>query len=443
MLTAREQNRLLVLNALQRAECTINEAARVLGLSRRQVQRLRAAYRARGAKALVHGNRGRASPRRIPLGVRKRIATLARTTYAGVNRQHFTELLAEREGLRLSRPTIHRILSAAGIPAARRRRLPRHRQRRERLPHPGMLLQLDGSHHDWLQGRGPRLVLHAAVDDATGAVVGAIFRPQEDATGYLFVLRHVARTRGIPLAVYTDRHGIFRRDPMRALTVAEQLRGEPELTQVGRVLRELGIQWIPASSPQAKGRVERLFGAFQDRLTTELRLAGVHTIEHANHFLPLFLARYNARFARSPAQSDAMYRPWPPTAHLNEIFCFKYLRMVANDNTVALGPHRMQIFPHAQRASFAKTNVEIHERLDGTLVIFYRGHRLAIKRLTSPAPAAVAARPGRRLPKAVPDLVIPSKKRRRQSASQRTQPWRPPADHPWRRFVIGTKSLNT
>ncbi len=263
-MTQRAQQRLMVLTALERGDLLMADAARLCGRSVRQVRRLRRAYRRRGLAALVHGNQGRPCPRRTADATRTRVVDLAQTPYAGINHQHLTELLAERESLTLSRPTIRRILAEAGVRSPRRRRPPRHRRRRERMPQPGMLILLDGSNHTWLEERAPRLVLLAAMDDATSEVLSAEFRTQEDAHGYLGLLCMIALTKGLPLAVYSDRHGIFHRDPRTPLTIEEQQRGGPAPTQVGRVLEELGIRWIPASSPQAKGRIERLFETFQD-----------------------------------------------------------------------------------------------------------------------------------------------------------------------------------
>jgi transposase len=269
-LTQRAQQQLIVLNALERGELLVAEAATLLGLSSRQVRRLRHAYRQHGPQALVHGNRGRRSPRRVDDATRARIVQLARTTYAEVNHKHLSELLAERDGLALSHPTIHRILRAAGLRSPRRRRPPRHRQRRERMPQEGLLVQLDGSAHAWLEQRGPRLTLVAVMDDATGEVLAATFRDEEDAHGYFLVFHTLTQTKGVPVAAYSDRHGIFHHPKTkRPLTLQEQLAGGPAPTQVERALQDLGIRWIPANSPQAKGRIERLFGTFQDRLRSE------------------------------------------------------------------------------------------------------------------------------------------------------------------------------
>ena len=463
-LTQRAQQQLLVLNALERAELTVAEAAGLLGRSTRQVRRLRAAYRACGPAALVHGNRGRHSARRLADALRDRVVTFATTTYAGTNHLHFQELLAEREGLHVSYTSLRRILHDAGVQSPKRRRARRHRRRRERMPRAGMLVQVDGSTHDWLQGRGPWLTLLAAVDDATGTVLAGEFREAEDAHGYLRLFQSVAQTHGLPLAVYSDRHGIFHRDKRTPLTLTEQLAGGPRPTQVGRALQELGIQWIPASSPQAKGRIENRFGTFQDRLVTELRLAGISDRERANAFLPDFFARYNAHFARPAVQPDPAYRPWPPHLDPDTVFCFKYQRRVGNDNTVALGAQRVQILPGPRGRSYAQLSVDVHERLDGSIAVFSYGRCLASQALTSPPPARVPARHYRRprlasppsgahaSPGGVP-LSPPTRKTRPGASEKATSPTKsrnqrdrthtsvPASDHPWRHMLVRKAKL--
>lgn len=455
ILTQRAQQRLIVLTALDRGNVSTPKAAALLGLSTRHLRRLRRAYRRHGAKALVHGNRGRRSPRRVDDATRARIARLARTTYAGVNHKHLSELLAEREAIALSHPTIHRILRAAGLPSPRRRRPPRHRRRRDRMPRVGMLVQLDGSLHDWLEERGPRLVLIAAIDDASGEVLAAVFREAEDAHGYLLVLRAITLAKGVPLAVYSDRLGLFHRDPRTPLTIDEQLRGRPEPTHVERALKELGIRWIPASSPQAKGRIERLFGTFQDRLRSEMRLAHVGDREGANVFLQQFLPRYNARFVQPPADPLPAYRPWPPSLDPHTVFCFKYQRRVANDNTVTLGPHQIQLLPGPGGRSYAKGRVEVHERLDGTFAVFSQHRRLATQTLTPPHPGPLRARDYRRVQLPTPNSMRPAGDTHASGSSRKTRPGAsgkalarrvasrsagkaplsPPRHHPWRQLA--------
>lgn len=459
-LTPQEQQRLVILNALERDEVTNAEAVRLLGLSDRQLRRLRQGYRTRGAPALVHGNRGRPSPRRRPDRFRRRIVRLAKTTYAHVNHRHLQELLAEREHLVIAYTSLRRILHDAGIRSPRTRRPPKHHSRRERMPHEGMLVQFDGSHHAWLEDRGPKLVLHAAIDDATGKVLGAKFDAEETAAGYLHVFRQIALGPGLPLAAYTDRHGIFKRSPKEPWSLAEQLRGQRLPTQVGRVLTELGIRWIPASSPQAKGRIERLFGALQDRLVAELRLAQITTQDAANAFLPKFLKRYNARFAKPAAHPKPVYRRWPQDLDPDAVFCFKYVRTVANDHTISLGSQVLQIMPNGR--NYARSRVEVHQRLDGRFAIRLRGHNLAFQVLTTPAEhqprarihlyrrsASASQTNGQVQRSSKRGMQIPNRSRETSPrASQRLTPpaseensklpWKPAPDHPWRIYAAET-----
>ena len=297
-----EQARLQVLNSVLAEEITIGQAAALMELSERHVRRLLAAYREVGAEALAHGNRGRRPHNAVPEAVAAAVARLAATRYPGANHTHLTELLEEHEGLALSRPTVRRILTRAGMPSPRRRRPPQHRVRRERMPRAGMLLQLDGSHHAWLEQRGPRFALLLAVDDATGAVVHALFGAVEDARGYFLLMEGVLRRSGVPLALYTDRHAVFR-------APAQQRAGREGATQFARAMAELGVRLIFARSPQAKGRVERMAGTFQDRLVTELRLASASTIAEAQAVLERFLPRFNARFAVAARQREPGLAP--------------------------------------------------------------------------------------------------------------------------------------
>lgn len=435
LLTQRAQQQLIVLNALERGKIAMAEAARLIGRSIRQTRRLRRAYRLRGPAALVHGNRGRRSPRRLPDALRTHVVTLAKTTYAGTNYQHFQDLLAEREDLVVAYTSLARMLKAAGISSPRRRRPPRHRSRRERMSQEGMLTQMDASHHAWLEDRGPHLVLHANLDDATGKILGGWFDDEETANGYLHVFEQMALGPGLPLAAYSDRHGIFHRRPRQPQTIAEQLRGQRALTQIGRVLQELGIQWIPASSPQAKGRIERLFGAFQDRLVSELRLAGICDKDAANAFLPGFLTRYNARFTKPAAQPGLAYRPWPAGRDPATVFCLKYGRTVQLDNTITLGPYCLQVLPGPGGRSYGKAHVEVHHRLDGTFAVWYQGQSLPFHLLTTvphPAPRGgiqISPRPRKTRPGASQKEV------RARSRNKGKQSRSPRAGHPWRRLA--------
>lgn len=390
-------------------------AAEALGLSERQLWRLRRAFERDGPAGLVHGNRGRPSPRRLDEELRTMVTALARDRYAGINDCHLAELLAEREGLVVSRPSVQRLRHAAGLPAKRRRRPPRHHSRRQRMATEGTLLQLDGSRHAWLEDRGPWLTLLAAIDDATGRVVGATFRQQEDAAGYLELLAVIVSRHGLPGAIYRDRHGVFE-PPERHADGRDP--GLP--SQVGRALAELGIRSIAARSPQAKGRIERLFGTLQDRLVAELRLAGVCDLAGANDFLPGFLERHNARFAVPALDPEPDWLAVPRHIKLERVLVLKYRRKVARDHTVRLDGRVLQL-PRARYAYSGKT-VEVHLRLDGTLVAFDGRRQLAL----SPAPAEP-----RQLRAQAADRVAPSLE-----PAAAALPWKPPPDHPWKRRTL-------
>jgi transposase len=382
LLTGAEQQRLVVVNRVLLGDLTAREGATALGLSVRHLRRILAAYRKEGAAALAHGNRGRTPIHALDPSLGQRVIALAQTTYGGLNDTHLTEVLAEEEGIVLSRSTVRRLRVAAGLGSPRQRRPPSHRRRRERKAQAGMLLQLDASPHAWLEERGPRLSLLAAIDDATGTVPAAVFRQQEDAAGYLALLHQVVSTVGVPEAVYHDRHGIFVRPAREQESLTEQLAGAREPTQVGRALRDLGIVSLCAHSPQAKGRIERLFGTLQDRLVAELRLAGATTCEAASAVLAAYLPHFNARFAVPAVVPDPAWRPLAPATDPWQVCCFRYMRTVGRDDTVRLGEHRVQLLPGRGRGTYARCRVEVREHLDGSLSVWHQGQSLAMR----PAP---------------------------------------------------------
>jgi hypothetical protein len=319
----------------------------------------------------------------------------------------------------------------------------------------GMMLQIDGSRHDWLEGRGPYLSLIAAIDDATGKVPYAVFRLQEDAQGYFLLLQEVIRKRGIPLALYSDRHGIFQRSASEAECLEEQLSGQRQPTQFGRALRELGVEAIFALSPQAKGRIERLFGTLQDRLVSELRLAGASTVEEANRVLETFLPDFNLHFAVPAAQEVSAYRHPDPGLCLEGVLCFKYQRIVAADNTIRFEGQTLQLLPGLERPSYAHARVEVQERLDGSLVVSYKGQAIATRQAPSHPVTLRARKADRRTYTGHSKDPLPEVEHSMQAvepkgvvaghgspASHQTPRWKPPSDHPWRRSWRLTKSLN-
>jgi transposase len=387
------------LNLVLEKQMGVGKAAYLLGLSERHVWRILAAYRREGAAALAHGNRGRRPANAIPEELKQRVTMLARTRYADFNHTHMTEMLEEREGVTLARSTVRQILVGAGLASPRHRRQPRHRLRRERMSQEGMLLQMDGSYHDWLEDRGPWFTLLLAVDDATGTVPYALFNGRENSHGYFRLLEGIIQRRGVPLAVYTDRHAVFQSRDSAPKGCEGQLVVEQQRTQVGRALLELGVSPIFARSPQAKGRVERAGGTFQDRLVSELRLAGARTMAEANRVLMEFLPRFNKRFGVSPAQTISAYRPLDPELDLAAILCFKHRRKVARDNTVKYDWHTLQLLPGTEHPSYAGVRVEVQERLDGHLVVCYQG-RVIPTREAPPRPGLL--RSGDRIPQHEP-----------------------------------------
>ena len=446
----KEQNRLQVLNRLLTGVVNAVETSELLGVSRRQVRRLRAAYREEGAAALAHGNRGRAPSHKVPEEVRARVVELGGDRYGGFNHTHLAEELARHEGIALSRSTVRRILGSAGMSSPRKRRRPKHRVRRERHAQEGMLLQVDGSRHDWLEGRGPYLTLIAAVDDATGTVPYALFREQEDAHGYFLLMDQIIRDSGIPLALYSDRHGIFQRSPAQPESLDEQLAGGRNPTQFGRAMRELGIESVLAQTPQAKGRIERMFDTLQDRLVSVLRQQGANGIEDANRVLASFLPEINARFAVLPRQAGSAYRQPPEGLVLESVLCFKYLRTVANDNTIRFANRIIQLLPDMLRMSYARARVVVQERLDGSIVVSYKGRTVASTKAPESAGTLRARKSdaAERLPqpgsgRPAPEHRRPPSERRNGSTVTTTQrPRKPAPNHLWRR-PLRTKSLDT
>jgi len=432
-LSKKEQSRLMVLNGVEVGRIIVREAAEVLGLSLRHVRRILAAYRKEGAAALAHGNRGRKPHNALDDELKKRVLELAQSTYAGCNTQHFTELLAERESIAVSRSAVRLILLRAGLRSTRKRRPPKHRSRRERYPREGMLLQIDGSRDDWLEGRGPYLSLIGAIDDATGKVPFALFRDEEDAQGYALLLWHIVENQGIPEALYHDGHGIFQRSRKEPETLQEQLAGRRKPTQFGRMMEELAIISITSLSPQAKGRIERLWGTSQDRLKSELRIAGAKTIEDANRVLWHFLPRFNERFAVAAREPGLAYRPVPDGFNPDEVFCFKYERSVGKDNVVRFGGHRLQIMPTNGRLSYVKARVEVHERMNGSLAVYYKGQCLLTKPAPPEAPVLRARSTARFIAGASDSRELALYIATKTAKPTTGRPYKPAPDHPWRR----------
>ncbi len=415
---------------------TAKEAANAQGVSLRQVRRQIRAFREKGAEGLIHGNRGRVSPRRIPQTVRAQVQALMREEYADYNTSHIRDELAREHQLHLSYATVARLRAELGQSSPRQHPVRQHRQRRERAQREGQLVQVDGSDHDWLEGRGPRLTLVAFVDDATGKILGATFRQEEDAVGYMQVLDAVCRTYGVPQALYSDRHTIFQ-SPKTA-TVEQKLAGMQPLSHFGRTLQLLGISRIAAQSPQAKGRVERVFGTLQDRLVKELRSHGARTLDEANGVLEDYLPRYNQRFGRPPANPGAAFSPWPAGLSPEHVFACHETRIVANDHTISYGGVKLPIPPSAQRRHYVGVRVDVYLHYSGRLTIEYQGLVLVHFEHDPSKPIRL----GHFIP-AQPVAYAPTPPPERKSAEPRPkarQGGKPAEDHPWRKAPISTRS---
>lgn len=419
-LDARAIRRFEVLADVMGGAITRGQAAALLDLSERQVQRLLAGLRSgRGVGTLVHGNRGRIPANRIDDERRIRLRALLEEELSGFNASHVADLLAdEAPDLAVSAKTVGRLMVEAGItPPRTRRARAASRERRERMPRAGMLLQADGSRHDWLEGRGPWLTLVGAVDDATGDVAGAVFRDQEDASGYLLVLDAVIRGHGIPLGLYTDRHTIFEVSRGHVPPLEGQLTELVPRTHVGRALDELGIAWIPAGSPQAKGRIEREWGTLQDRLVSELRRARAATGDEANAVLARFLPRHNDRFGVPPRIDEPAWRPWTGPWPLRSVLSFHYPRRVASDGTLEWDGASLRV-PRGDGSGHGRRWVTLEEHLDGS--IWARDGTAHVRLAEAPASAPVLrARHLRRGPAPAGTDRLPA------------------VDHPWRRSYLG------
>src|SRR5580692_2279820 len=389
-MSQKEFQRVKVIENAVGGRLSVSEAARLLQLSERQVQRLKRRYRPDGVGWVQHGNRGRPMPWALPALQRRTILELARGKYAGFNDSHLCEKLHTEENLEVSRETVRRILRRAQLASPQKRRPRQYRARRLRRPRFGMMVLTDASRHDWLEGRGPELTLIGFQDDATSQILSAHFQLEaENTLGYLRALHAMIATHGVPLSLYRDRHGIFQRNDPH-WTVAEQLAGKQCPTQLGRALEELGIQQIPAYSPQAKGRIERAWRTCQDRLVSELRLARASTLPQANAVLALFCVDYNLRFARPAADSAHDFRSLPRRFDLARCLSLRYQRVVSADHTVTLGAQSIALPPLPAHRGYAGETVELSHQLDGVLRVF------RADTLLTALPFAFEEHPGRR-----------------------------------------------
>jgi transposase len=407
-MSVQELKRVHVIRQAMNKALRQREAGEVLGLTARQVRRLIQRVRAEGDAGLVHRSRGTPSNRRYRPALKARVLRLYAKHYRDFGPTLAAEKLAEQQGIMLSAETLRQWLRATGVTHFQRRKRP-HRAWRARKAHVGELVQLDGSHHDWFEGRGPRCVLMAYIDDASSRVC-ARFYEYEGTIPAMDSFERYVRRYGVPHSVYTDKHTTYR--ALGEPTVAQQLAGEKPQSQFERALAELGVTVIHAHSPQAKGRVERLFKTLQDRLVKDLRLAGLATIEAANQFVETWLPRYNRRFAVPPAQAADLHRPSPTARELDRMLCLKMTRVVRRDWTVA---HHGQLFQIETQIHTQAVLVEDH--LDGTMRITHRGQPLRYHAITARSVRVMAP-----TPPAVPQ-----------------RPVKPKPTHPWHRRILSDR----
>lgn len=432
-LSRSELNRVLVVQRLVEGRLTIQEAAMVLGMSERHIKRLKAKFKDQGPEALAHGNRGRSPVHAVPEDLRRRVVELAQSTYKGCNYTFLSELLHEHEAISLSPSSVRRILSGVGITSPRKHRPPKLHRRRQRKAQFGMLVQIDGSRHDWLEGRGPWLVLHGAIDDATGRILALTFRPTECFEGYRILLHLLVTNHGIPLAIYSDRHTLFfPPERAEAPSLEQQLLGQVPLSQVGRMITELGIEHVKARSPQAKGRIERLWGTLQERLVVHLRLVGASTLEQAEAALPEFIERYNERFAVPPAEAEEAFKPVPAHLRLEHILCWKEQRTVLPGYVIQYDNQTYRLgTPKGAPTIPLRSVVDVLVLPDGTLTVGHKGFPYALEHIPDPRIARQAAKAQGTAPK----------QKEADSTLQRR-----PAQSPWRserRWVVPNKAHST
>ncbi len=393
----------VIYQALDR-KITQTEAAAVIGLSDRQVRRLIKRIRIEGDEGICHRSRGKTSNHRIPKKIKEKALKLFRERYGDFNLTHAAEKLYEIHGITLSDETLRIWLKKADIPY-KKRKARKHRQWRERKAHFGELVQIDGSHHDWFEGRGPVCVFMGYIDDATNTVYG-LFYDYEGTMPAMDSMKRYIQHYGIPMSAYLDKHSTYK--SWAEPTVEEELNNQRPMSHFEKSLAALGVKVIHANSPQAKGRVERLFKTLQDRLVREMRLFGIKSVEEANEFLKTYLPKHNRKFKKQAVSEADLHRPALHSRELDRILCVKEERVVRNDFTVAHNGKLYQI----EEAIRAK-KVIVEERLDGTLHITYKGRDLHHREIT--------ARPRKENPEAT--VLI-----------RRKKGWTPPADHPWKRL---------
>ena len=406
MATQEELKRLNVIHKVIDNRITQIEASGILGLTDRHIRRMAARIAKEGDKGIAHKLRGKVAHNRTLDKIKKKALNLCKNIYEGFSPTLASEKLFERDKIKVSRELLRTWFIEEHVAYASRKARP-HRNWRERKANYGQMVQADGSHHDWFEGRGPWCVLMGQIDDATSRV-SAEFHDYEGTLPFMASFKSYIRAKGIPISVYIDRHTTYKSN--KKPSIEDELENREPLTQVGRALEELGVEVIFAHSAQAKGRIERLFRTFQDRLVKEMRLRKIKSIEEANRFLKEYLPIYNKRFAVTAAKNADLHRPLPKGIDLDKILCVKTERALKKDFTVA---HKSKLYQVEDNVRAGKVIVE--ERINGSMIIAYKGRALKYREITT-RPKKV---------KEKPKYIFKIGK-----------VYIPPKDHPWRGFKI-------
>lgn len=360
MLKQKDLKRATLIEACIDGKCTVKQVAFALGLSERRVKQIKKEVKENGVKSIQHGNRGRKPKNTISEETKKKILELRSSyEYEISNFKHFQELLKEHENIEISYSALYNILKNAGIKSPKKHRKSKLHHRRKRKEAEGMMLQADGTPFDWFE-TGEKYSLHGFIDDATGKITGLYMCKNECLLGYLEVLRQTLENFGIPISLYPDKYSVFF-PPKKVsdhLTIEEQLNGrQKSITQFGRIIEELGIEMFPASSPQAKGRIERLWETLQGRLVTEFRINKITNVENANKFLIEFIKIYNSKFAIEPSNNSSVFLKLPKRYNLDELLCVKFERIIDNAGVFSINNSKFQIL---DRNLPPKTKIQIY-----------------------------------------------------------------------------------
>ncbi len=424
-MSRKEVDRLGVIQAVAGKQLCQGEAAQQLGLSVRQVKRLVRSYRMQGAAGLILGHRGRRPNNAIAQAVRSAAMGLVRTHYVDFSPTFAHEKLTELHGLHFSVETLRKWMIIEELWQTKLRKQAHIHQRRPRRPRLGELIQIDGSPHDWFEDRGPRCTLIVFIDDATSRLIALLFVPTETIQAYMEMVSDYLGRHGRPVAIYSDKHSIFR---------VNHSDNEGELTQFTRALKTLDIEPIHANTSQAKGRVERANQTLQDRLVKELRLQGIDTIEQANRFLPAFMEDYNQRFAVEPQHADDAHREvLHSPEELELILCLHHTRKLSKNLSLQFHNVEYQFQNYGKGYRLRGTTITVCEAFDGCVTLLHKGRSLIYRKLQQGEAAVPIVDE-----KSVHAQVEQAKQKQQQKPARKL-----PADHPWRRSIIVSATPQT